>query len=160
MLLCSPVAGRASFQTDAHTIGSRASTGRLREYGHCCEIGGCCSRRHRRKIHCGQKHDRQNRVANKDRRVATSDFRFSGGEAGLLCDFHCIISNKMTLGLTRANRALDVSSSLKILIGTAAECELCHSLSKQIEANCGRTYERILSLLRQRRDPSAWLCVI
>jgi hypothetical protein len=32
----------------------------------------------------------------------------------------------MTLGLTGANRALDVSSSLKILFDAVTECELCH----------------------------------
>jgi hypothetical protein len=33
----------------------------------------------------------------------------------------------MTLGLTGANRAIDVSSSLKILFDTTAECEFFHN---------------------------------
>jgi hypothetical protein len=44
----------------------------------------------------------------------------------------------MTLGLTGANRALDVSSSLKLLFSNAAECELRHSRpnkSKQLRRN-------------------------
>ena len=122
-----PRKGRASFQIGTHAIGSRARIERLGEYGHRCEIGGCCSRRCRREIHCGQKNDSQNRVAKKDRGIAISGLRLGGDEAGPLYDFHCMISNKMTLGLTGANRALDVSSSLKILFDAVTECELCHT---------------------------------